>query len=266
MWRGQGDRSGGLRVAASSRRANGRCERRLERTLPPALGGPRRALPPHRRKATPPPAGGRSHPRRPNVELPGDEGQRVNVYSASPDTPSAEALALLASWTVPLAPGDPPHRRPQRERQHRRVNETGCVLDPRSSRYDGRQRLRGASRGVVPRRGRHVGNAGTRPLTCTNTSRDGGPTGRPSQREQTDLQKQPSGRQDLNLRPLDPQSSALPSCATSRPLPQEPCQRSARVSPACAAGPTPGRLVAGPGPMGLSGRRGTTPPCPSRAR
>ena len=26
----------------------------------------------------------------------------------------------------------------------------------------------------------------------------------------------PSGRQDLNLRPLDPQSSALPSCATSR--------------------------------------------------
>ena len=25
-----------------------------------------------------------------------------------------------------------------------------------------------------------------------------------------------SGRQDLNLRPLDPKSSALPSCATSR--------------------------------------------------
>ena len=31
---------------------------------------------------------------------------------------------------------------------------------------------------------------------------------------------QPSGRQDLNLRPLDPQSSALPSCATSRPRPR----------------------------------------------
>jgi hypothetical protein len=31
----------------------------------------------------------------------------------------------------------------------------------------------------------------------------------------------PSGRQDLNLRPLDPQSSALPSCATSRPPPVE---------------------------------------------
>jgi hypothetical protein len=29
----------------------------------------------------------------------------------------------------------------------------------------------------------------------------------------------PSGRQDSNLRPLDPQSSALPSCATSRPHP-----------------------------------------------
>jgi hypothetical protein len=28
-----------------------------------------------------------------------------------------------------------------------------------------------------------------------------------------------SGRQDSNLRPLDPQSSALPSCATSRPRP-----------------------------------------------
>ena len=37
-----------------------------------------------------------------------------------------------------------------------------------------------------------------------------------------------SGRQDLNLRPLDPQSSALPSCATSRPLPKEPGQLSAR--------------------------------------
>ncbi|GAA0551398.1 hypothetical protein GCM10010390_62090 [Streptomyces mordarskii] len=31
-----------------------------------------------------------------------------------------------------------------------------------------------------------------------------------------DLRKRWSGRQDLNLRPLDPQSSALPSCATSR--------------------------------------------------
>ena len=39
----------------------------------------------------------------------------------------------------------------------------------------------------------------------------------------------PSGRQDLNLRPLDPQSSALPSCATSRPRP-----RGARAQPSAA--------------------------------
>jgi transcriptional regulator with XRE-family HTH domain len=32
-------------------------------------------------------------------ELPGDEGQRLNVYTAPPDSPSAEGLALLASWT-----------------------------------------------------------------------------------------------------------------------------------------------------------------------
>jgi transcriptional regulator with XRE-family HTH domain len=33
-------------------------------------------------------------------DLPGDEGQRLNVYTAPPDSPSAEALALLASWTA----------------------------------------------------------------------------------------------------------------------------------------------------------------------
>jgi transcriptional regulator with XRE-family HTH domain len=33
-------------------------------------------------------------------ELPGDPGQRINVYTAPPDSPSAEALALLASWTA----------------------------------------------------------------------------------------------------------------------------------------------------------------------
>jgi hypothetical protein len=31
-----------------------------------------------------------------------------------------------------------------------------------------------------------------------------------------DLHLPPSGRPDLNRRPLDPQSSALPNCATSR--------------------------------------------------
>jgi len=33
-------------------------------------------------------------------ELPGDEGERLNVYIAPPDTASEEALNLLASWTV----------------------------------------------------------------------------------------------------------------------------------------------------------------------
>lgn len=37
-------------------------------------------------------------------ELPGDEGQRLNVYTAAPDTPAAEALTLLASWTARPAP------------------------------------------------------------------------------------------------------------------------------------------------------------------
>jgi transcriptional regulator with XRE-family HTH domain len=33
-------------------------------------------------------------------ELPGDPGQRINVYTAPPDSPSQEALSLLASWTA----------------------------------------------------------------------------------------------------------------------------------------------------------------------
>ena len=33
-------------------------------------------------------------------ELPGDEGQRLNVYTAPPDSPAAEALSMLASWTA----------------------------------------------------------------------------------------------------------------------------------------------------------------------
>ena len=34
-------------------------------------------------------------------ELPGDPGQRINVYTAPPDSESAEALDLLASWSAP---------------------------------------------------------------------------------------------------------------------------------------------------------------------
>jgi transcriptional regulator with XRE-family HTH domain len=33
-------------------------------------------------------------------ELPGDEGQRLNIYTAAPGSPSAEALDMLASWTA----------------------------------------------------------------------------------------------------------------------------------------------------------------------
>ena len=34
-------------------------------------------------------------------ELPGDVGQRINIYTAPPDSPSAERLDVLASWTAP---------------------------------------------------------------------------------------------------------------------------------------------------------------------
>jgi hypothetical protein len=41
-------------------------------------------------------------------ELAGDQGQRINVYTALPDSPSEEALNLLASWTArEPAPGVP---------------------------------------------------------------------------------------------------------------------------------------------------------------
>ena len=35
------------------------------------------------------------------LDLPGDEGQRLNIYTAAPHTRAAEALTLLASWTLP---------------------------------------------------------------------------------------------------------------------------------------------------------------------
>jgi transcriptional regulator with XRE-family HTH domain len=34
------------------------------------------------------------------LELPGDAGQRINVYTAEPGSPSHEALGLLASWSA----------------------------------------------------------------------------------------------------------------------------------------------------------------------
>jgi transcriptional regulator with XRE-family HTH domain len=45
------------------------------------------------------------------LELPGDAGQRLNIYTAPPDTPTADALSLLASWTHPY-PGDDLDTRP----------------------------------------------------------------------------------------------------------------------------------------------------------
>jgi transcriptional regulator with XRE-family HTH domain len=35
------------------------------------------------------------------LELLGDTGQRLNIYTAPPDTPTAQALTLLAGWTLP---------------------------------------------------------------------------------------------------------------------------------------------------------------------
>jgi hypothetical protein len=35
------------------------------------------------------------------MELPADPGLTLNVYTAEPGSPSADALGLLASWTAP---------------------------------------------------------------------------------------------------------------------------------------------------------------------
>ena len=46
-------------------------------------------------------------------ELPGDAGQRVNVYTAPPDSASEQALRILASWTLEQPLGEttvPAHR------------------------------------------------------------------------------------------------------------------------------------------------------------
>jgi len=44
------------------------------------------------------------------LELPGDSGQRINVYTAEPGSSSQEALDLLASWAS--TPIEPPSRHP----------------------------------------------------------------------------------------------------------------------------------------------------------
>ena len=46
------------------------------------------------------------------LELPGDEGQRLNIYTAPPDSPTADTLALLASWALPQRSGPREGSRP----------------------------------------------------------------------------------------------------------------------------------------------------------
>ena len=72
-----------------------------QRGLPAPLGGPRRPLPPHRPQAvSTTPSVGDLELDYEAFELPGDPGQRINVYTAPPDSPAEEALNLLASWTL----------------------------------------------------------------------------------------------------------------------------------------------------------------------
>jgi hypothetical protein len=40
------------------------------------------------------------------LELPGDNGQRILVYTAEPDSLSQEGLNLLASWSATPTPSD----------------------------------------------------------------------------------------------------------------------------------------------------------------
>jgi hypothetical protein len=44
------------------------------------------------------------------LDLPGDTGQRILIYSAEPGSPSQQALDLLASWATALAGADPGER------------------------------------------------------------------------------------------------------------------------------------------------------------
>lgn len=48
------------------------------------------------------------------LDLPGDPGQTMLVYTAEPDSPSAEALRILASWTSAPAPIIQPQDQPDR--------------------------------------------------------------------------------------------------------------------------------------------------------
>ena len=41
------------------------------------------------------------------VELPSEPGLRLNLYTADPDTPAADGLKLLASWSATRAASAP---------------------------------------------------------------------------------------------------------------------------------------------------------------
>jgi hypothetical protein len=62
------------------------------------VGGPQREAPPHRGQALPHPVVGQLTLDFESLDLPGDPGQKVLVYSAEPGSPSRQALDLLASW------------------------------------------------------------------------------------------------------------------------------------------------------------------------
>jgi hypothetical protein len=39
-----------------------------------------------------------------SIELPGEPGLRLSVFTAEPDTPNQQALRFLASWTATATP------------------------------------------------------------------------------------------------------------------------------------------------------------------
>jgi hypothetical protein len=52
------------------------------------------------------------------MELPVDQGLTLNVYTAEPGSPSADALNLLASWAVTQDEAEPA---PEMTSEHRRA-------------------------------------------------------------------------------------------------------------------------------------------------
>ena len=124
--------------------------------------------------------------------------EAVDAMAAALDAAEAEAAATGRARAVlddgpSGGPDDPVSADPALTHSHRTHNEE-MIMDTAQQRPRPRQ-VRRRSPGAFPQ----------------VDSEKGGPSVRKNR------PSRPSGRQDLNLRPLDPQSSALPSCATSRP-------------------------------------------------